>query len=624
VKRAAPAAFVLLLAGGARAQSAPQIQVETDGDTVAVGDTLRVEMSATSGEAMPSEPQLGATPGLTLRGQSASPAQTHININGNRTDRYTLTVDWVLQATRTGTFKVGPPSVALGGARFAGHPFTVRVVPPGQAPARRQAPRQPQPFTFQFSPFDPWRSMMPGQDPTPQAPEPQPTADPKLGLEAPRGQAYFLHATADKTTAVVGEPVVFNVYEYIDMGSSGIEVDDTDVHDAQVPDFVKRSLIKDEESPLAGYASIGGRTWMVKLVRRWALFPLHAGDLVIGPMSVGLVRPRALAGAKRPSEALHVRVTEPPLAGRPPGYAVGDVGRFAVSAQVQPRQAERGGAVGVHVEVSGRGNVPNGVRVPARDGVEWLAPEVHDQLGAIGQDAFGGKRSFDYVVRIERAGDVDLGEVTLPFWDPDQKRYDVATARLGAVKVTPSAAPASAAASGEEREALPGLPAPRDALEGTATARRHLTDPVGLWLAGVGAWPLSFGAAVGLRAAARRLAAYWRARRASPASDLRKRIAAAHAACASKDARDADAAIARALEAATVAHTGVSVRGAMGGEIAGRLESTGIAPEAAETVARLLRECEAARYDPEGADVAAAQQRWLRAQDAIRSLEKRG
>jgi hypothetical protein len=627
VKRLGPALAIVLLAGTARAQSAPQMQVQVDTDTVGVGDAVVVEMSATSGETMPSDPQLGASAGFAVRGQNASPSQTHISINGNRSDRYTLTVDWTLQASKVGTYTVGPPSVVLGRTRFSGRAVTVHVLPAGQAPPRRQAPQAPSPFPFQFqfSPFDPWRNMMqPPPDVAPAQPS-QVTADPKLGLDAPRGQAYFLHATVDKTSAVVGEAVVFSVYEYIDAGATNVEVDDEDVHDAAVPDFVKRPLLKEDQAPLSGYASVGGHTWIVKLVRRWALFPLRAGDLDIGPMSVGMLRPRAIAGAKRTSEPLRIHVSEPPLAGRPPGYAVGDVGHFSISSQVAPRSAQQGGAVGVHVEVSGKGNVPNAIAAPVQNGVEWLAPEVHDEVGPIGQDAYGGKRSFDYVVRIQRSGDVELGDVALPFWDPDLKRYDIARAHLGGLQVSPAPAAAATAAPAEaERETLPGLPEPRDVLEGTPAARPHRSDSLALWIVAIIAGPLSFGAAVAFRAAARRLSAWWRGRQVSPARDLRERIAAAHAACAKGDGRGADAAIARALEAATVAYTGVSVRGAIGGEVEARLQQSGVTPDAAKGVADLLRECEAARFSPDAVDTIAAQTRWKRAQGAIRQLEKRG
>jgi oxygen tolerance protein BatD len=619
--------LALAMPRSAAAQNTPQIQTEVDQDTVGVGDVVRLVMNATSADAMPSDPRLGTANGFSVRGQNESPTQTHISINGNRMDRYTLTVEWALQAQRPGTFTVGPPNVVIGGSRFAGQAARIHVVPAGQAPARRprQAPQQQNPFGLGpgFSPFDPWKNMIPGfdnLDQQMQAPPP-PTTDPKLALEPPRGSVYFLHATVDKPNAVVGEQVTFSIYEYLDVTATDVAIDE-DARDAQVPDFVKHPLHQeDQDAVLAGYASSGGHTWVVKLVRRWALFPLRTGDLDIEPMRETLVRPHSVAGQPRTTETLHVHVTEPPLAGRPAGYAVGDVGRFALTAQVQPREVEAGGAVGVHVELSGTGNLPGTLVPAAREGVEWLAPEVHDQVGATAHDLYGGKRTFDFVVRVKKTGTVDLGTLTLPFWDPDPKRYDVARAPLGALHVTaaPGAAPVAEAAD----PILPGLPDPHDTLAGSNERRKFADDTALFWIAGVGVWPLAFGVAVGGRAAARRVRRMWRGRRASPAADLKDRVALAHVACGGKDAREADAAIARALEAATVVHAGVSVRAAVGGEIVDRLERAGVTHDAASSVAKLLRECEVARFSPDATDVLAARDRWVRAQGAIRGMEKR-
>jgi hypothetical protein len=410
---------ILLLAGWrpARAQSGPQVQVQVDADTVGVGDALRVRLTVQSSQAMPEDPALGSTPGFLVRGQTgSSPSQTHMNINGVQSDHYGLTVEWTLQAQRTGTFALGPASVVVGGARYSGRAVTVRVVPAGQAPQRPPPMQQPQ-SPFNFSPFDPWKGLFPGWNQPGQQPPQQQAVniDPKLALDAARADLLFLHATVDKTSAVIGEQVLLNVYLYVDASSGNIDLDEADYHDPSVADFVRRPLQKDDqEAPRVGYASIGGRIWEVKLWRRWALFPLRAGDLEIGSMNMSVVRPRSAAG-KRTSEVLRVRVTEPPLAGRPPGYALGDVGRFALQAQVAPREVDQGGAVGVHVEVSGTGNVPSAIATPARAGVEWLVPEVHEELGPVSHDAFGGKRTFDFVVRVRKAGDVDLGELSLPY-----------------------------------------------------------------------------------------------------------------------------------------------------------------------------------------------------------------
>lgn len=226
-------------------------------------------------------------------------------------------------------------------------------------------------------------------------------------------------------------------------------------------------------------------------------------------------------------------------------------------------------------------------------------------------------------MRVLRSGDVDSGDLSLPFWDADAKRYDVARVSLGVVHARPSAAAAAAAASAEPQK-LDGLPGPRDTLEGERPRRSHLDDSPVFWLAGVASWPLAFFAAVGGRALGKRVSDAWRARKASPAADLRDRVAAAAAACGGSDARAADAAISRALQAATVAHRGVSVLGAVGDEVATRLQRAGMAGDAASRLAELLRECEAARFSPGDADVAAARSRWTRAQGAIRELEGRG
>jgi hypothetical protein len=111
-------AALALIAAPAGAQAAPDIRVDVDSPVVGVGDVVHLQMSATSQDGMPDEPRLAPTPGLTVRAQNASPSQTHISINGVRSDRYTLTVDWALQADRVGSFIAGPPSVVVGGTRY--------------------------------------------------------------------------------------------------------------------------------------------------------------------------------------------------------------------------------------------------------------------------------------------------------------------------------------------------------------------------------------------------------------------------------------------------------------------------------------------------------------------------
>jgi hypothetical protein len=216
---------------------------------------------------------------------------------------------------------------------------------------------------------------------------------------------------------------------------------------------------------------------------------------------------------------------------------------------------------------------------------------------------------------------VDLGELRIPYWNPDAKRYSVARAPLGVVKVSPSA---SVAAPDAPQQVLPGLPPPRLALEGVSEAGNHRDDSPLFWIFGVFASPAAFGFAFAGRGLASRVARAWRARSSSPAAELRQRLAAAQAASAGQDSRDADAATVRALHAATVAHAGVNVRGAAKTtEVVDRLSRAGVTPEAATGIAELLFECEAARFAPEASDLVQAANRWARAQRVIAQLDRR-
>src|SRR5262249_53925140 len=145
-------------------------------------------------------------------------------------------------------------------------------------------------------------------------------------------------------------------------------------------------------------------------------------------------------------------------------------------------EIERGGAVGVTVELKGSGNLPAALPVPVRAGVEWLAPETHEKLGTVqGTDRFCGTRTFAYVVRVQKEGDVDLGEIALPFWNPEARAYQFAKAALGTVHVKPGAVPASAADA--PPEILPDMPVPRMSLAPPRAPQGRFADSALFWFA---------------------------------------------------------------------------------------------------------------------------------------------
>ena len=325
-------------------------------------------------------------------------------------------------------------------------------------------------------------------------------------MDQPRAPVAFLHATIDKPNAVVGEQVTLSVYLYEDpysrQGRPG------DVHEATANDFVKRSLMEDETRAVgAGTALVGGKLWNVKLVRKNALFPLKTGRLGdradVADAAAGTRR------SARERDALRRRRASRRSPGRPAGYAVGDIGDFALQATVTPRAIERDGAIGVTVELRGTGNLPVVARGAGGAGRRVARAARRATSSARSRnDRFGGTRTFSYVVRVHKEGAVDLGEVRLPYYDPDKRTYAIARADDrdrergdGSRRATP--------ASTSRRWCSPTCRR-SDACSRARTRESYVTERPVYWAALFGS-PLACALALGAHGVVGR----WRERRAS-------------------------------------------------------------------------------------------------------------
>jgi ribosomal protein S25 len=321
---------------------------------------------------------------------------------------------------------------------------------------------------------------------------------------------------------------------------------------------------------------------------------------------------------ERASEPLAVHVDEPPATGRPPGFASGDVGTFALAAEIAPREVRRGEAVSVSIELSGTGNLPSSLPITPRPGVDWLEPEIKEKLGKQPGDKYGGTRRFAYVVKLDREGDVDLGEIALPHFDPEANAYATARVTLGTIHVLPGAAGAKDA---PDDRPLADLPPSRGSLGGARGARAHLADAPWFW-GGLSAPPFAFLLLVSGSTLRRKARERLSARKASPTRELALRLAEAEKAARGTDAGAIDAATLRYVAAAALAHTGVNVKGGTADEVIRDLEQRGVDGEASAALGRLLRSCEEARFAPEGADAEEAVERLRRAKELADRLRR--
>jgi hypothetical protein len=530
-------------------------------------------------------------------------------VNGQMTQSVGITATWVLTASRPGTFKVGPASVQTRAGRSADRVVTVEVAPKGSLP------QTPPPLGGQ--PFDPFGGMLRGfgRSPLPGFPgfsdleepeqEPQlPQLPEEYRVERPLDPIAFLRARAVPRKVVVGEQVTLSVYAYAGRGNfepgSGSE--------PSRDDFLAFNLM-DPADQLQGYQfEMNGQRWITVKIQEFALFPLKAGKLKAGEMTFGFRGrnySKDLQGLERKSSAVEINVVEPPLEGRPPGYRLGDVGHYSLNANVQPREVPAGGSIAVVAKLEGTGNLPASLLVPEQRGVRWLEPQIIDQV-APRQHVVQGFRTFTYVVELSQPGEVDLGELTLPYYDVKSRAYGVARASLGTVKVTGTAKPEArdpqnGRAAGQR---LRGLVTPPPKLTPwTGSTPSYLANRPAFWASLLGL-PLSALLAFALSDLAKLLNRRLRERRGSLAASLEDALGQLSLAARKADVSATASAAERALFLSIEKGYGVKARGILKAQLAPALQAAGVSPELAERARELLARCDELRFAGEAHDLA--------------------
>lgn len=597
---AALAGAVLLAASAARAQV--NLSTEVSPRKVEVGDRFMVRLRAMAeGGERPSDPQLKLPPGVSGSGPSVG-SQTQMSIvNGQMTQSVGINATWSLMASQPGTYRIGPASVATSTGRKQDRAVTVEVVPPGTLQ------RDPPPLGGQ--PLDPWGMLrgfgnspfpgFPGFDDQPQD-EPQlPQLPEEYRIDHAPDPLAFLRARAVPKKVVVGEQVTLSVYAYAGRGNFEPGLGSEPSRD----DFLAFNL-QEQTRQLQGYQfDLNDQRWITVKLSEFALFPLKAGKLKAGAMSfsfVGRSYSKDPRGLKRESQPIEITVVEPPLKDRPPGYRLGDVGRYSLSAQVEPREVPAGGSISVVAKLEGTGNVPQALLVPEQKGVRFLEPQLVEQV-APRNGVVQGFRTFTYVVELTQPGDLDLGELTLPYWDPKSRTYGVARAALGTVKVTGTAPAAPADAKADPGRRLRGLLTPPAKLSArSAQASQPLTSQLGYWLALVGL-PLTTLLGFLLTDLGKLLARRMAARRGSLAAALDDAVSALNSAQASP--AQAAGAAERALFLAIEKGTGIKARGLLKTDVQPALSQAGVPDELARRAADLLARCDELRFAGEAVDL---------------------
>jgi hypothetical protein len=193
-----------------------------------------------------------------------------------------------------------------------------------------------------------------------------------------------------------------------------------------------------------------------------------------------------------------------------------------------------------------------------------------------------------------RPGDIDLGSLTLPHYDPVTRRYRVVEAALGRVTVEPAVASAgtptadanAASAAGPRLSELVKF---RPELGATGAPRYLADQALFWWLLALG--PVLVSAGAGVFAIARRARRRLRQRDESQATHATRAVGEARQALAAAELRRVASSAERAIYTAIEWATALRVRAVLRSDLERTLQAAGLSSEVAARTALLLDQC---------------------------------
>lgn len=283
-------------------------------------------------------------------------------------------------------------------------------------------------------------------------------------IEAKIKKKFFLRVEANKTSCYVGEPIMVVYKAYSRLNTNSQVVRRPSLTGFSVLDMVDAYDGKPEIELL------GGLPFYTNIIRKVQLFPLQEGIFPLDPAEIESTihftrvdRPlnddkealrRVLTSppnnnsnrtTRTPldyrtslrSEPLNINVKPLPTENQPAGYA-GAVGNFSLAVQTPKNTIHAGDLVKIQLIVNGSGNISllTAPHIEWPDGVDTTDPVVKETINKYVYPATGSK-TFEYSFAVLDTGKIVIPPARLPYYDPLQKLYKVATSNPITLHIAP-------------------------------------------------------------------------------------------------------------------------------------------------------------------------------------------
>jgi hypothetical protein len=385
---------------------------------VGVGEQFEIDFSIDANGDRFTPPDLNIF--QVMSGPNMSTSETMVN--GSTT--FNNTYSYIVAATKEGAFNIGAAAIIVNGHTLLSNHLKIIVkghAPPGQQ-AQQQQMKVPDPFA---------------DDDNSNKPAPVDTKN--------LAKQIFLRAEADKTHAYVGEQIKVAYKLYTRINIAGGQVD-------KAPDL-NGFWNQDVPNP-AGQKNtwttenVNGIKYSVTTIKQSVVFPEHAGDLTIDPLTMITVLQIPVKGLfdnpfgdyqqlkyELKSTPIIIHAEALPAEGKPANFT-GAVGSFSVYTDVDKKELKANETLNYTFEVSGKGNL-NLINAPAitpPPDFDKYDPKTTDHIN-VDQNGVSGTRQYSYLLMPRHQGDYTLNPIDFSYFNPATHRYVTVPTKSFNIKV---------------------------------------------------------------------------------------------------------------------------------------------------------------------------------------------
>lgn len=395
-------------------------------DVVAVGDQFRLVFSVNAQASGFTAPVLRDFSVLAGPSQSSSSSMQIINGQVSRSVDYSFT--YILQASKEGSFTIGPASVNVDGKTYKSNALTVKVVK-GNAPQSGQSAGNNQ------------------------------SSGGNQQLQGDlTSKDLFVKATVSNSNPYQGEQVIvtYKIYTRVPIAEYSI------TKAPGVNGFWSQDLLKDDKNLNQYRENINGQEYVVAEIKKDAMFAQKSGKLNIDPLEMDVIAQIQRKSSRRTtndpffdnffndsffgntmqnvrktikSNLVSINVKPLPAQGKPLGYS-GAVGKFSISATTDRQELKANDAMSLKFTITGKGNIKL-IEKPAIEfpsDFEVYDPRITDNISANGSGV-SGSRTFEYLVIPRNPGNFKIKPVTFSYFDDAAGVYKTLNSPEFAIKV---------------------------------------------------------------------------------------------------------------------------------------------------------------------------------------------